>query len=55
MYKCLDCGYEFEEPRIITEDYEAYGSIFYEDYLCCPECCGWAFDEIDPDDEDDEF
>lgn len=55
MYKCLDCGFEFDEPKIVSEDYEAYGSVFFEESECCPECFGWAFEEYDPFDEDEEF
>jgi len=54
MYKCLDCGFEFDEPKTVSEDYEAYGSIFFEESECCPECFGWAFEEYDPFDDEEE-
>ena len=54
MYKCLDCEHVFETPKGAQEDYEAYGSVFFETNECCPECFGWAFEEYDPFDDEEE-
>ena len=41
QYKCNECGYEFEEPRIVRESRgEYWGAPAYEDYPVCPACGG---------------
>ena len=54
MYKCLDCEGIFEEPIITTESYECWGRPVYEEKECCPYCYGWAFEEYDPYEYDDD-
>ena len=42
MYKCLDCGYVFEEPKICYEDLSPgcsfEGGAFNNRYYGCPRC-----------------
>lgn len=41
MYKCLDCGAVFEEPKFWKEDRgECFGFPSYETMSGCPECEG---------------
>ena len=40
MYKCLDCGFEFEEPKPETE---SYGQTFYY----CPHCGSADYHDIE--------
>ena len=48
MYKCLDCGHVFEEPKQYSEDRTPGGAFeggsFIEHYTGCPLCSG-AFEE----------
>lgn len=50
MYKCLDCGHVFEEPRICYEDlspgHSSEGSSFELKYYGCPVCKGDDFKEM---------
>ena len=43
MYKCLECGLKFEEPKIYTEDCSPASSLeygFIQGYKGCPACEG---------------
>ncbi len=44
MYKCLDCGHVFEEPKQYSEDRTPGGAFeggsFIEHYTGCPVCSG---------------
>lgn len=42
-YICLDCGYQFDEPRKYTETH-GLDSPPYEHMSCCP-VCGGSYDE----------
>lgn len=42
-YICLDCGYQFDEPRNYTETH-GLDSPPYEHMSCCP-VCGGSYDE----------
>ena len=57
MYRCNDCGREFEEPASY-DDYrgEFWGQPVSERIAVCPFCESGDFDEIkeDSDDEEDE-
>lgn len=48
MYKCLDCGHVFEEPKQYSEDRTPGGACeggsFIEHYTGCPLCSG-AYEE----------
>lgn len=48
MYKCLDCGFDFEEPKRYSEDYTPGGAFeggsFMRYFEGCPICAG-AFEE----------
>ena len=48
MYKCLDCGHIFEEPKQYSEDRTPGGAFeggsFIEYYTGCPVCSG-AYEE----------
>ncbi len=54
MYKCLDCGYVFEEPRTYTEDRTPGGVFeggnFIELYEGCPKCSGGYEEVVECDD-----
>ena len=54
MYKCQDCDAVFEFPITLTEEYECYGRPSYETNACCPMCYGWALEEYDPDEYEEE-
>lgn len=49
MYKCLDCGLVFEEPKKYSEDCTPGGAFeggSFIQYFCgCPWCAG-AFEEV---------
>lgn len=58
MYKCLECGWTFEEPAIIREDPSPAGVSlmrgFYT-YSVCPNCGDGAIEEVfDEEDEEEE-
>lgn len=39
MYKCLECGFVFDEPETYRENVGEYcGAPAYQDYKGCPEC-----------------
>ncbi len=41
MYKCLDCGAEFEEPRKYRDSVPyGIGSVEMPERSCCPHCSG---------------
>ena len=43
MYKCLECGLKFEEPKIYTEDCSPASSLesgFIQGFKGCPACEG---------------
>lgn len=45
MYKCLDCGEEFLEPRVCHETVPyGGGEAELPEYFCCP-FCGGAYKE----------
>ena len=48
MYKCLDCGHIFDEPKQYSEDRTPCGVFeggsFIEHYTGCPVCLG-AYEE----------
>ena len=50
MYKCLECGYIFEIPRMYNEDCTPYGGSaeqgFINEYQGCPNC-GGNYEEAD--------
>lgn len=46
MYKCLNCGEEFETPGVVKERMPDYwGSPAYQDFEVCP-CCGGDFEKM---------
>lgn len=54
MYKCNECGCEFEEPRVF-QDYrgEFWGVPAYETMWVCPCCESEDYDEIEENEEED--
>lgn len=44
MYKCVECGMVFEEPKMYSEDCTPYGGSgeygFINKYYGCPNCEG---------------
>lgn len=53
MYKCLDCGLEFDTPAVIEEDRgEFWGVRCYEKLQVCPCCHESCFREKRDEDED---
>ncbi len=58
MYKCLNCGYVFEEPKTYSEDRTCdcsfeFGS-FVAHYKGCPKCSE-GYEEVFECDDDGEF
>ena len=57
MYKCLDCGCIFEEPKKYSEDRTPggvfEGGSFIEYWQGCPDCAG-AYEEYDEEEEYEE-
>lgn len=53
MFKCVECGAIFEEPRVVREKGEAWGATYYHTYSACPYCYG-AYDEYSEEDEYEE-
>lgn len=49
MYKCLECGYIFDEPKKVSEDLTPggvfEGGSFINEYHVCPRCNG-AYDDV---------
>lgn len=46
MYKCFDCGYEFDEPITWQESRgEFWGAPCYETVCGCPNCKG-EYEEV---------
>lgn len=57
MFKCMDCGAVFEEPRHVRECVgEFWGAPAYDDFAYCPACGSDEYDDFDDeeDEEDDE-
>lgn len=56
MYKCNECGCEFEEPRVF-QDYrgEFWGVAAYETMWVCPCCEDTDYDEIEEESEEEEY
>lgn len=61
MYKCWNCGQEFDEPASRNESYESYygvGSWFpdhhYFTFVSCPFCDSEDFEEVEDEEEDEE-
>jgi len=55
MYRCPDCGLEFETPVRVRECIgEFWGAPAYEEYSTCPRCECEHYEEIKDDDEDEE-
>lgn len=61
MYKCSDCGCEFDDPIEIRTSYENYfgvGGLFpnhnYMTYQACPCCHSEDFEEVYEYEEDEE-
>lgn len=50
MYRCLWCGWEFDEPRRV-EDGIFLGNIMIHEE--CPECGNDDFEEIKEDEDED--
>lgn len=47
MYRCLECGREFEEPEKILDSMEEwFGFPAPRYYDGCPHCKEWSFSEI---------
>lgn len=40
LFRCMDCGLVFSEPREYTELFEAYGRPLRHRYFACPLCAG---------------
>jgi DNA-directed RNA polymerase subunit RPC12/RpoP len=54
MYKCNECGHEFDEPERWDEMRgEFWGVMAYETMAGCPRCYSTDFDEISEDDDDE--
>lgn len=53
MYKCGDCGFVFDFPVTLTEEYECYGRPSFESNACCPYCFGWCIEDYDDFEEED--
>jgi hypothetical protein len=47
MWRCDNCGAEFEEPRKYQEKYEFWGSTCYREFPCCPGCRSDCIEEIE--------
>ena len=45
LYKCRDCGREFDEPGVDREYGEYWGSPFTERFEVCPFCGSADFEE----------
>ena len=59
MFKCENCGYEFEEPKIVHTTYEDYYGVRGEfanvhklKYLACPHCNSEMIEEVLADEEE---
>ncbi len=47
MFRCNDCGKEFEEPKVVPEYRgEFWGAPAYEDEYYCPNCGSDDYEEI---------
>lgn len=52
MYRCLECGEEFEEP---AEHEEFHPEVHASEYWSiCPHCGGDIFEEIKDEEEEEE-
>ena len=47
MWKCDDCGAEFETPGKYQEKFECWGVVKSESFLCCPGCKSDCIEEIE--------
>lgn len=55
MFRCAECGSEFEEPRAVQESRgEFWGAPCWETIYCCPFCGDTCFDEVQDEEDDDE-
>ncbi len=52
MYKCEDCGREFDEPDIITETH-GLSSPPFEKVAVCPYCNSTDYSDAIEDEEDE--
>lgn len=53
MYRCDDCGFEFEEPKEYEDFVGYYGSQrAYQTIYLCPECGSDDFFELTEEEED---
>lgn len=56
MYRCNDCGYEFDEPKIIREQQGYYGNApAWEEWAVCPACLENDYSEITDEEELDPY
>ena len=56
MWKCDDCGAEFETPGEYQEKFECWGVVKSESFLCCPGCKSDCIEEIEESEvEEDEL
>lgn len=47
MYKCLECGFVFDEPETYRENVgECWGAPAYQDYDGCPMCKCEGFEKL---------
>lgn len=47
MFRCNECGTEFEEPKVVSEYRgEFWGFPAYEDEYYCPHCCSDDYEEV---------
>lgn len=57
MYRCLECGFIFEDPKLYSEDRTPDGAFeggyFIERWTGCP-YCSCSFEEFEEDEEDEE-
>lgn len=58
MFKCIECGYVFEEPKNYSEDLTPggvfEGGSFIKHYKGCPKCQGEYIEYIDYKEEFDD-
>jgi len=53
MWKCEDCGYIFDEPKIIYERHPYGMGYATEEFAVCPHCKSTSFVEYKEETEDD--
>lgn len=55
MFRCNECGKEFEEPKVVPEYRgEFWGSPAYEDEYYCPHCGSDDYEEIRNQEEEED-